>query len=387
METGVKISLGGHAVLIIAAIFNGPLFQSDEGAELQIAQVSLISGSELAALEIQTGPMTAAPSDPDLPEQPDPEASAPAPAAAPATPEPPAVTEVTGQVAPQEETAEIANTETALLTPKPAERVDTTQQEAPEAPKAPKPDTSVAPAPSPKPVEGPVKPTIAEPAPSTPVITPKPPRPSAAPKKSPRPMKRADRKPVPVEVPEPPKPAPAPDPAPEPKKVVEVAPIPEVKQPTVEDKPAPRPQNLATAPKTASGQSVADLIAASQAAEAAGSPDGGTTGTAFGSLLNQSEREGLMFAIEKCWNVPAGVRDAENLAVTVGFELHRDGAIKGAVTMVSAQSPDSPLTKVAFRQARSAIFRCLPYDNLPQEKYDNWKKVEVTFNPKEMVLR
>ena len=38
----------------------------------------------------------------------------------------------------------------------------------------------------------------------------------------------------------------------------------------------------------------------------------------------------LQARIKQCWNVPAGVRDAENIEIRVYFELRQDGTVAGA---------------------------------------------------------
>jgi hypothetical protein len=42
--------------------------------------------------------------------------------------------------------------------------------------------------------------------------------------------------------------------------------------------------------------------------------------------------------------------------------------------------------KQAFEAGRRALLRCGPYD-LPKGKYEQWKDIEVTFNPQNMVVR
>ena len=50
METGTKISLGAHGVLVGLAVFGGPLFDADESQAIQISEVSIISSEEFSGL-------------------------------------------------------------------------------------------------------------------------------------------------------------------------------------------------------------------------------------------------------------------------------------------------------------------------------------------------
>ena len=109
------------------------------------------------------------------------------------------------------------------------------------------------------------------------------------------------------------------------------------------------------------------------------------TSLPVGPPLSNSEKDGLKFAIQKCWNVPAGLRDANELKITVAAELGVDGSvIAGSLRMIEpATSPDARFD-AAYRAARSALIRCSPY-SLPRDKYGQWRNIEVVFNPEGMV--
>jgi hypothetical protein len=49
-----------------------------------------------------------------------------------------------------------------------------------------------------------------------------------------------------------------------------------------------------------------------------------------------------------------------------------------------AAAPDGRY-EAAYRAARSALIRCGPYSDLPRDKYAQWRRVEVVFNPEGMV--
>jgi hypothetical protein len=113
---------------------------------------------------------------------------------------------------------------------------------------------------------------------------------------------------------------------------------------------------------------------------------GGTAAVASGPPLTQGERDGLKFAIQQCWNVPAGLRDAQELRVTVAAEIAADGqVIAGSIRMIEPASPPDGRYDAAFRAARSALIRCSPYTDLPRDKYAQWRNLEVVFNPEGMV--
>jgi hypothetical protein len=65
-----------------------------------------------------------------------------------------------------------------------------------------------------------------------------------------------------------------------------------------------------------------------------------------------------------------------------------DGRVDGDVRQVSASGGDADAIEIAFQAARRAILRCQSGGyKLPADKYDEWKEVEITFDPSGMRIR
>ena len=60
--------------------------------------------------------------------------------------------------------------------------------------------------------------------------------------------------------------------------------------------------------------------------------------------------------------------------------LNQDGSLSGEPSVVNS---GDGFFQVAAESAMRAIRRCQPY-KMPIAKYDVWKDVEVTFDPREM---
>lgn len=101
-----------------------------------------------------------------------------------------------------------------------------------------------------------------------------------------------------------------------------------------------------------------------------------------GQRLSQSEIDALRGQIQRCWNVPAGAADAENLKVSVRFSLDPSGGLDGNPEIVSGGGAGG-IERAAAESARRAVIRCAPY-NLPSDKYDAWADVIVHFDPRDM---
>jgi len=278
-----------------------------------------------------------------------------------------------------------------------AEETKATRAEAKKKPKPkPKPEAEKKPPPPPPP---PPQMASVEPEPTLP----------PPPKPEPEPLSEPIAKPAP-------KPKAKPEPKPKPKPVVKAPPKPRWKpkpppKPVVE-KPKPKPKIVAKAkpkkvekPKKKKTQFDPTRIAAlldkkpkeakqpqpEQKPQPAKQPAvvaRTVERVAEGQPLTMSEVDAVRAKIERCWIVPAGARDAENLIVRIRIHLNPDGSIRGAPEILDRSrmgESGQQFFKIAAEGARRAVLKCQPYDMLPGNKYKRWREIELTFNPKEML--
>lgn len=154
-----------------------------------------------------------------------------------------------------------------------------------------------------------------------------------------------------------------------------------------EQKPAPKPQ-----PKQEQkfdADKIAALIdkRAPQRNAATGETLNATaslgTETGQAKSLTLSWVNALQAKIAQCWNVPAGVRDAEDIKVRIYFELKRDGTVSGQPQLIGG-SP-SQFGPAVGESGIRAIQQCQPYNFLPQNEYaGGWDKLDITFSSKDM---
>ncbi|EJW12482.1 TolA protein [Rhodovulum sp. PH10] len=103
--------------------------------------------------------------------------------------------------------------------------------------------------------------------------------------------------------------------------------------------------------------------------------------TGRAAMLTQSEIDALRAQIQACWNPPAGAMEGSELIVKVRLMLRQDGSLEADPVLLNRGS--HPYFQVAAESALRAIRRCQPY-RLPIAKYQIWKDVEVTFDPRDM---
>jgi colicin import membrane protein len=106
-------------------------------------------------------------------------------------------------------------------------------------------------------------------------------------------------------------------------------------------------------------------------------------GTTIGnaSRLTQSEIDALRAQIQACWNPPVGAENAQDLIVRLRVQFRTDGTLSAEPVLINNGS--SPYFRVAAESAMRAVRRCQPY-TLPAAKYEVWRDVEVTFDPRDM---
>jgi colicin import membrane protein len=182
-------------------------------------------------------------------------------------------------------------------------------------------------------------------------------------------------------------------------------------EPTPEDAPPPPPEKAAVVapkdvplphirpnrpakPKPVPEESTSDLdqiqalldkrkleqMAAAEPTEATEPTVGIQNGTPT-AKMTANELEALRARLAQCWSPPLGWTDPSEVRVVLMLNLNQDGTVNGAPEVV--ESPQGQYSTTAPESAVRAVRRCAPY-NLPADKYDAWRQVRVTFDPRDM---
>ena len=263
-----------------------------------------------------------------------------------------------------------------------------------------KPDVPAVDVPSAKPSP---EPPLPSPAPPPSAESPPPPEPTNTPEPKPA---AAPPLPKPPEPPNPPEPKPAaapplpkpPEPKPEPPRAVEKA-----EAPRPRGKPEP-PQQMASndtrteLKKYDPGQFDALLKnlavqptlpspdAPPQRPRVASARPSSQPRAPLGSQITASEVDLVREQIARCWNVPAGARDAKDLVVEIRVVVEPDGNVRQATIVDQGRVASDPFFRAAAESARRAFFNplCRPL-HLPPNKYAIWKDLVVDFSPKDIL--
>ncbi|MGR3762045.1 energy transducer TonB [Roseobacteraceae bacterium NS-SX3] len=388
MQTGTKISLAGHGLLVGWAVF-GAWFPS-EPLPMQVQEVALISAEDFDRLSQRT----AAP------------VVTPEPAALPAPEEAPQQPEVAPAPEPEPETAQPAPVElpapdpevTELPEPEPEPEAPSAAPEAPEQPEVATVVPEVAPEAQQRPADRVAPVPVAPPPPDAAVDEIEQPEvapeegtetadevqqataPEAASDRIVTEENEADRNAVPLTAPlqsvrprlRPARPA---APKPEPEQPVETAAA-KPQEKTAEEVPEKKPEQDTS---SAVDDALAEALAGGEtlAPEPSGPP------------LTAGEKDALRVAVSQCWNVGSLSTDALKTTVVVKVALSQDGKPDtGSIRMLSSSGGSDAAARQAFEAARRAIIRCGAKGfQLPAEKYAQWRDIEMTFNPERMRIK
>jgi colicin import membrane protein len=125
------------------------------------------------------------------------------------------------------------------------------------------------------------------------------------------------------------------------------------------------PQRLA-----ATGDAINDMVSL-----------GASSGLA--AQLSQSELDALRARLAQLWSPPAGAKNPEELVVLIRMQLNRDGSLAGPPMVMT--SGKTPLFMASRDSAIRAVLRGQPFNMLRPEHYEQWKDIEITFDPRDMI--
>lgn len=394
MEKGQIISGIAHAGVILWVVLGDWLFRADTLPEMEVAEVSLMSSAEFDAMMAAAPPPAAEPVEPAAepeaveppepvqPEEPPPPAEEPPPVAPPEEPLP---EELPQEAVPQpietpEPVAPIAEIEQPIPVPlsdvkprpRPVDRVAATPVESVDAPEvADQVIEEVADEPTEEAVIVEEQQEAAAPEEATTqIVTEAVETEEDAPQLEMTSSLRPRSRPAQV--------------AEEPVEEEVAAAAETVEEPTEE--PAEE-----VAEETATEDAVAAALAEALAEEAATEQAAADTPSDLpvGPPMTAGEQDALRVAVQQCWNVGALSMEALRTTVTVAVSVGQDGVPDaGSITLIDSNGESDTATRQAFEAARRAIIRCgargFP---LPPEKFEQWRNMELVFDPNGMRMR
>jgi hypothetical protein len=109
----------------------------------------------------------------------------------------------------------------------------------------------------------------------------------------------------------------------------------------------------------------------------------GAANGAQGVQLSQSEIDALRARISSCWSPPPGIDANTKLYVVLRVLFKPDGSL--GPDPVPVEGSASPLGPALADSAKRALLMCQPFTMLKPEHYDQWKDLELKFDPHELL--
>lgn len=169
------------------------------------------------------------------------------------------------------------------------------------------------------------------------------------------------------------------------------------KQAKADEKAAQKAKEKADAQAKADAEAAdkAALEAAlADAASDAPAEDGGQTDIPEGPPMTAGEKEGIRVAINKCWSIGSNSNASERVKVILRVEMTQEGKpIVNTITMTGFEGGDQAAADIAFESARRAVMRAdkgcggKPGYDLDPAKYGEWNVMNLTFDASGMRLR
>ena len=118
-----------------------------------------------------------------------------------------------------------------------------------------------------------------------------------------------------------------------------------------------------------------------QVAAAALTNSDSNLGSAAGAAaqLSVSELDALRKRLSDCWNPPAGIDVNTKIYVSLRVLFKPDGSLAQQPAVVEGTA--SPLGPALAESAKRALLLCQPFTMLKPEHYDQWKDLQIDFNP------
>jgi hypothetical protein len=109
----------------------------------------------------------------------------------------------------------------------------------------------------------------------------------------------------------------------------------------------------------------------------------GTARGAPGAQLSQSEIDALRARISSCWSPPPGIDASSRVHVSLRVLFRPDAFLAQEPALVEASA--SNLGPALAESAKRALMLCQPFTMLKPEHYEQWKDLQLDFDPHELL--
>ncbi len=97
--------------------------------------------------------------------------------------------------------------------------------------------------------------------------------------------------------------------------------------------------------------------------------------------LTVSVVDALRVAMTRCWTIDTTRTDIGDIRAVAHLTMRRNGTVRDVWFESAARAETDPAFAYVLDTIRSAINVCQPFKMLPENEFDKWEKIQLTFYP------
>ena len=97
--------------------------------------------------------------------------------------------------------------------------------------------------------------------------------------------------------------------------------------------------------------------------------------------LTISVVDALRVAMTRCWTIDTTRPDIDGIRAVAHLTMRRNGTVRDVWFESAARAETDPAFAYVLDTIRSAINVCQPFKMLPENEFDKWEKIQLTFYP------
>ena len=110
--------------------------------------------------------------------------------------------------------------------------------------------------------------------------------------------------------------------------------------------------------------------------------------TSLDNKLTLSEEDAIRAQFMQCWSIPIGIPFDDTMIVKIKISLNTDGSLLEPPEVLQHERMNKPSEKYFRTLAESAlraVRRCDPIKAPDINRYESWKKIQLNFDPREIL--
>lgn len=97
--------------------------------------------------------------------------------------------------------------------------------------------------------------------------------------------------------------------------------------------------------------------------------------------LTVSVVDALRVAMTRCWNIDTSRPDISDIRAVAHLTMRKNGTVRDVWFESAARAETDPAFSYVLDTIRTAIDVCQPFRMLPENEFDKWEKIQLTFYP------